>query len=111
MTDSRSAVEESRIDEGKEFVATALVNRLGAANYGSGDFAVVLRSEPHDDVMVSLSDGALSVRSVPVSDRPVDAHLEAAARLLALWGRREPSAAIELTKGANRDALWCLFGW
>jgi hypothetical protein len=89
----------------------ALANRLVAAAYRSGDFSVVLRSEPHSDVTVSLSDGVLTVRSVPVSDRPVDAHLEAAARLLALWGRREPSAAIELTKGANRDALWCLFGW
>jgi hypothetical protein len=89
----------------------ALENRLGAANYSSGGFEIVLRSEPNDDVVVSLSSRTLAVRSEPVVDRPVDAHLESAARLLALWGRREPSSVIQLEERANRDALWCLFGW
>ena len=91
-----------------------LDNRLRAAGR-SGDFEVRLRSEPHDDVVVSHSGGSLAVRSEPPGDGRVDARLDPAARLLALWGRREPSAPIHLERGAsnknNRDALWCLFGW
>ncbi len=87
-----------------------LDNRLAAAGR-SGDFEVRLRGEPHDDVVVSLSGGTLTVRSEPPGDGRVDARLDPAARLLALWGRREPSAAIHLEGGADRDALWCLFGW
>lgn len=89
----------------------ALENRLNAADYHSGDFTVLLRSDPQDDVILSYSDGALSVRSEPVTDRPADAHLEPATRLLALWGRRETSAPIQLETGSNRNALWCLLGW
>ena len=74
-----------------------------------------LRSEPHDDVVVSLSGGSLTVHAEPPGDTRVDARLDPAARLLALWGCREPSAPIHLARGAsntnNRDALWCLFGW
>lgn len=92
-------------------LAETLPNRLHAANYHSGDFTVVLRSEPDDDVTISLEDGVLCVGSQPRTDCPVDAHLASAARLLALWGRREPSAAIRLGKGANQTALQCLFGW
>ena len=88
-----------------------LDNRLRAAAYRSGDFEVRLRSEPHDDVVVSLSGGSLDVHSESPGDRQVDARLDPAARLLALWGRREPSAPIYLEGGAGRDALWCLFGW
>ena len=87
-----------------------LDNRLRVAGR-SGDFEVRLRSEPHDDVVVSYSGGSLAVRSEPPGDGRVDARLDPAARLLALWGRREPSAPIYLERGANRDALWCLFGW
>ena len=87
-----------------------LDNRLAAAGR-SGDFEVRLRGEPHDDVVVSYSGGSLAVRSEPPGDGRVDARLDPAARLLALWGRREPSAPIHLERGANRDALWCLFGW
>lgn len=89
----------------------ALENRLEAADYRAGDFTVVLRSDPQEDVVVVLSGGTLAVHSEPVADRPVDAHLDPATRLLALWGRREPSATIQLEKGANRGALWCLLGW
>jgi hypothetical protein len=92
-------------------LAETPANRLQAANYHSGDFTVVLRSDPGDDVTISLHHGVLSVASQPLTDRPVDAHLEPAARLLALWGRREPSAAIQLGRGANQLALQCLFGW
>ena len=92
-----------------------LENRLAAAGWRSGDFEVRLRSEPHDDVVACLSGGSLTVRSEPPGDTRVDARLDPAARLLALWGRREPSAPIHLEGGAsnknNRDALWCLFGW
>jgi hypothetical protein len=92
-------------------LAETLANRLQAANYHSGEFTVVLRSEPDDDVTISLEDGVLSVGTHPLTDRPVDALLAPAARLLALWGRREPSAAIQLGRGANQTALRCLFGW
>ena len=92
-------------------LAEAFENRLRAAKHQLEDFHVVLRSEPHDDVIVSRANGVLEVRTESVEDRRVDAYLEPATRLLALWGRREPSAAIHLGKGANRDALWSLFGW
>jgi len=87
-----------------------LDNRLQVAGR-SGDFEVRLHSEPHDDVVVSHSGGSLAIRSEPLGDGQVGARLEPAARLLALWGRREPSAPIHLAGGASRDALWCLFGW
>lgn len=84
------------------------------AGWRSGDFEVRLRSEPHDDVVVSLSGGSLAVRSEPPGNGQVGARLDPAAGLLALWGCREPSAPIHLARGAsntnNRDALWCLFG-
>lgn len=92
-------------------LAETPANRLQAANYHSGDFSVVLRSEPDDDVTISLTDGVLSVRSEAPTDRPVDVHLASAARLLALWGRREPSAAMQLGPESDRVALHCLFGW
>jgi len=41
--------------------------------------------------------------------RSCDARVVPAARLLALWGRREPRALIHLEGKADRDALWCLF--
>lgn len=88
-----------------------LENRLRVAAYRSGDFVVRLRSEPHHDVVVSLSGDSLAIRSEPPGDAQVDARLDPAARLLALWGRREPSAPIHLGRGGTRDALWCLFGW
>ncbi len=92
-------------------LSETLDNRLRGAAYRSGDFEVRLRSEPHDDVVVSLSGGSLAVRSEPPGAGRVDARLDPAARLLALWGRREPSAPIHLEEGADRDALRCLFGW
>ncbi|MHB8190081.1 MAG: maleylpyruvate isomerase N-terminal domain-containing protein [Ferrimicrobium sp.] len=92
-------------------LAETLDNRLRAGTYQSGDFSVRLRSEPHDDVVISLIDGSLTVCSEPLGDRRVDVYLDPAARLLALWGRREPSAAIHLEERANKDALRCLFGW
>jgi hypothetical protein len=92
-------------------LAETLANRLQAANYHSGEFSVVLRSEPDDDVIIALEDGVFSVCSLPLTDRPVDAYLASAARLLVLWGRREPSAAIQLGKGPTQSVLQCLFGW
>jgi hypothetical protein len=88
-----------------------LSNRLRAANYRASDFTVVLRSESQDDVTITLKDGGMSVRSESPVDREVDAQLDASARLLALWGRREPSAPTELGTTANQDVLRCLFGW
>ncbi|MHB1784968.1 MAG: maleylpyruvate isomerase N-terminal domain-containing protein [Acidimicrobiales bacterium] len=92
-------------------LAEALDNRLAAAAYRCGDFEVRLRSDPHDDVVVSLSGGSLTAHAEPPGDGRGDACLDPAARLRALGGRREPSAAIHMEGGADRDALWCLFGW
>ena len=92
-------------------LAETFENRLRTAKHPFEDFLIVLRSEPYDDVIVSRVNGVLDVRTESLHDRRVDAFLEPAARLLALWGRREPSAEIRLRDGANRDALWSLFGW
>jgi hypothetical protein len=76
----------------------------------------VLRSGPHDDVVLSLQDGALGLTLEPTGDTRPDVELDAAARLLLLlllllWGRRETSAPIELhaTDGA-RSILLALLG-
>jgi hypothetical protein len=92
-------------------LAETLANRLHAANYHAEDFTVVVRSQPDDDVIISSTDGVLSVRSEALTDRQADAHLASAARLLALWGRREPSAPIQLEGRSTKTALWPLFGW
>lgn len=63
------------------------------------------RSDPPDDVVVSLSGGFLAVRLEPPRDGQVGARLDPPLRLLTLWGRREPTVVIFLEPGADRDAL------
>jgi uncharacterized protein (TIGR03083 family) len=88
----------------------APANRI-RGHRGEGPTRLVLRSEPHDDVVLSLQDGALALTLEPMADTPPDVELDPAARLLLLWGRREPSAPIELhaTDGA-RSILLALLG-
>ena len=88
----------------------APANRL-RAHRGDGPTRLVLRSEPHDDVVLNLQDGALALTLEPMADTQPDVELDPAARLLLLWGRREPSAPIELhTTDGARSILLALLG-
>jgi Mycothiol maleylpyruvate isomerase N-terminal domain len=72
---------------------------------------LVLRSEPHDDVVVSIAGGALSMTLEPIGETRADVELDPAARLLLLWGRREPSAPIDVhVQGDARPMLDALMG-
>jgi hypothetical protein len=63
-------------------------------------------------VVVSIENGAVSMQLTPVDDAAATLELEPAARLLLLWGRREPSAPIDLNvAGDERSTLEALFGW
>ncbi len=53
---------------------------------------VIVRSHPHDDLVVTMRAGVAILGLEPMSDAPAHLLLEPAARLLFLWGRREPSA-------------------
>ena len=69
-------------------------------------------SAPRDDVVVTCAGGAVTLALVPIGDSAPTAELDPAARLLALWGRREPSAPIDVhTTGTTAGALAALFGW
>ena len=88
----------------------APANRLGPVD--GEPVRIVLRSAPHDDVVVTLSGGVVALALVPIGDTAPTAELDPAARLLALWGRREPSAPIDVNAtGAAAGALTALFGW
>ena len=69
------------------------------------DPRVVIRSAPHDDLVVTLSAGAVSLAQQPIDATPADVELEPAARLLLLWGRREPSAPIDVHTGQGSRVL------
>jgi uncharacterized protein (TIGR03083 family) len=72
---------------------------------------LVLRSEPHDDVIVALEAGVVSMECAPIDASKPDVELGPSARLLLLWGRREPSAPIDVhATGAARDCFERLFG-
>jgi hypothetical protein len=87
----------------------APVNRVHA---DERDVRVIMRSAPHDDVVVTIADATLTLGLQPMSDIAPDVELDAAARLLLLWGRREPSAPIDLhATGLAADVLAALFGW
>jgi hypothetical protein len=89
----------------------APANRLGA-RAEPGTARLVLRSAPHDDVVITVTDGTLGMTLEPISDTAPAAELEAATRLLALWGRREPSAPVDVcADGEHRGMLETLFGW
>lgn len=70
----------------------------------------MVRSAPHDDVVLTLSDGVLTLEQTPIDNTPPSVELDAAARLLLLWGRREPSAPIDLNAGGD-EMITTLLGW
>jgi hypothetical protein len=80
-------------------------NRI-ARQRARADARLVLRSAPHDDVVVTLSAGVVSLARQPIDATQPDVELEPAARLLLLWGRREPSARINVhARDAGRRVL------
>jgi Mycothiol maleylpyruvate isomerase N-terminal domain len=90
-------------------LAEAPVNRVHA---DGRDVRVILRSAPHDDVVVTIADATLTLGLQPISETAPDVELDAAARLLLLWGRREASARIDLhATGPAAQVLGALFGW
>ena len=73
---------------------------------------LVLRSRPHDDVVVTVNSGAATIALAPIDETGPAAELDPAARLLLLWGRRDPGAAIDVfVDGDRRRVLDVLFGW
>ncbi len=87
----------------------APANRLGAAE---PELRAVIRSAPHDDVVLTVAGGAFTMSMQPIDDTASDVELDAAARLLLLWGRREPSAPIDVhASGPTADLLATVFGW
>jgi uncharacterized protein (TIGR03083 family) len=76
------------------------------ARSGPAPARVILRSTPYDDVVLSVSAASCDISQQPIDDSFADIELEAAQRLLLLWGRREPSSPIELhAEGAARQVL------
>jgi hypothetical protein len=73
---------------------------------------VTIRSAPHDDVVATVTDSALTLALKPIDDSAADVELDAAARLLMLWGRREPSASVDVHgAGPAAETLEAMFGW
>lgn len=71
-------------------VLGGILPRAGAARDEGGPFAVTLRAPGHPDVVVETSSEGARVRWAEPGDRTVGAaglELDAAARLLRLWGR------------------------
>lgn len=66
---------------------------------------VIVRSEPHDDLVITMLNGFATLTLEPITDAPAHLVLGPAARLLFLWGRREPSAPITLNATGAELAL------
>jgi hypothetical protein len=89
----------------------APANRVARFEYRN-PLRVILRSAPADDVVVTFGKGGLSLTMQPVDIAAPDVELDAAARLLLMWGRREPSAPIDVyATGPAAALLEALFGW
>lgn len=73
----------------------APANRL-ANIAGFEGIRIVLRSEPDDDIVISMLNGSYNVALAPAADDVADLELDAAQRLLVMWGRRDPSSPIQL---------------
>ena len=82
----------------------APANRVGTRPENSSE-RFVLRSAPDEDVVVTLTDHELTMALEPIGATPCDVSLDPAARLLILWGRREPSAPVDLEAGRERRAM------
>lgn len=90
----------------------APANRLGKYRNQGHELRLVIRSAPDDDIVLTVADDAVAICLRPIDDSVADVELDAAARLLGLWGRREPSASIHLhAEGIARTILTTLFGW
>jgi hypothetical protein len=73
------------------------------------DVPFVLRSPGADDVVLERIGDDLTITCRPQDERAADVELDAAARLLSLWGRREPRAAVDVRDDVARgvvSALW-----
>ena len=66
---------------------------------------VIIRGEPHDDLVVTMENGVARLNLEPITDTTAHLVLGPAARLLFLWGRRDPSAAITLDADGPELAL------
>src|SRR5262249_25274591 len=74
---------------------------------------LVLRSPDADDVVLGRTADRCSVgvRLAPGGGGvAADVELEAAARLLLLWGRREPRAAVDVRDDRAREVVAALWG-
>lgn len=90
---------------GMSSLAETPAHRVGSASLPDG-LRVVVRSEPEDDLVITMHGGVPALSLEPITDSPAQLTLDAAARLLFLWGRREPNAPITLTAtGAERSLL------
>jgi uncharacterized protein (TIGR03083 family) len=87
----------------------APANRVRA---GGREVHVILRSAPADDVVITLADSTVTLAMQPVGDRRPDVELDPAARLLLLWGRRDPSAPVDVrATGLAAEVVASLLGW
>ena len=76
------------------------------------DVELIIRSAPDDDLVVTITNGSISLALQPIRDVAPDVELDAAARLLLLWGRREPGAPVDVhAAGPAAEVLGTLFGW
>ncbi len=90
---------------GMSSLAETPAHRVRSAPLPDG-LRVVVRSEPEDDLVITMRGGVPMLSLEPIADAPAHLTLDPAARLLLLWGRREPSAPITLTAtGAERALL------
>ena len=93
-------------------LAEAPMHRLAHARVSPEPLRVVIRSEPEPDVVLGVGEGRLTLESRPIDDTTASVELDAAARLLMLWGRRDPSAPIDLhATGAELRVVEALLGW
>jgi Mycothiol maleylpyruvate isomerase N-terminal domain len=78
---------------GMSSLPEAPANRL-VRERGRRNLRAVVRSAPHDDVVLTLSDGVLTLEQTPIDNTPPSVELDAAARLPLLWvdaSRARPS--------------------
>ena len=82
----------------------ALEDRLGTLDAER----VVLRSAPHEDVVLIRGAESMELVRQSVTSATPDVEMEPAQRLLMLWGRREPSSPIDAHTMAGRQLVQSL---
>jgi uncharacterized protein (TIGR03083 family) len=71
---------------------------------GTASARAVIRSLPHDDLVIEVCAGEVTATLVTPADVPVTLECEPAQRLLALWGRCDPSSTLRRSgTGAARE--------